>query len=74
MLKPGVRFRDYVVVRELGGGGMSYVWLAKKLDTNENFVVKEPIIREDDLQSTRLNIEKIRHEAKVLRFLGIGIL
>ncbi|MGC8542568.1 MAG: FHA domain-containing serine/threonine-protein kinase [Vulcanisaeta sp.] len=69
MLKPGIKFRDYVVVRELGGGGMSYVWLARRLDSGEHFVVKEPIIREDDLQSTRLNIEKIRHEARVLKIL-----
>ncbi len=69
MLRPGIKFKDYVVVKGLGGGGMSYVWLAKRLDSGEYFVVKEPIIREDDLQSTKLNIEKIRHEAKVLRIL-----
>lgn len=69
MLRPGIKFRDYLVVKGLGGGGMSNVWLAKRLDTGDLFVVKEPIIKENDLQSTRLNIEKIRHEAKVLKIL-----
>ncbi len=67
VLRPGVKFMDYVVVKGLGGGGMSYVWLTKRLSSGELFVVKEPIIKEEDDQVTKINIEKIRHEANVLR-------
>lgn len=53
----------FFVVRRLGVGGMSVVWLARSREGGL-VAVKEPRL---DVGNVRLNIAKLRHEALVLR-------
>jgi len=56
----GGRYRVYKLYKI---GGMSKVWLARDLETGQTVVVKEPRLD----QNVILNVEKIRHEAHVLK-------
>ncbi len=63
ILKPGIKFAGkYVIIKQLRVGGMSCIWLARS-DENFYVVVKEPRLD----SNVEINIEKIRHEAKVLK-------
>lgn len=62
ILRPGVKFGDYEVVRQLSRGGMSVVWLVRN-SRGEYYAAKEPAPWGD----VSTNITKIRFEGYILR-------
>jgi len=56
----------FLVRKKLATGGMSHVWLAEDVATGAPVVIKEPKI-EADQAATRVYVEKLKHEVKVLR-------
>ncbi len=59
----------YRVIRLLGEGGMSRVWLAEDLSSGRYVVIKEPRIEEN----AGVNIRGVVREVEVLkRLMGIG--
>lgn len=62
ILKPGARFWEYEVVRLIGEGGMSRVWLVRD-SLNNYYAAKEP----RPGGHIAVNISKIRFEALILQ-------
>jgi WD40 repeat protein/tRNA A-37 threonylcarbamoyl transferase component Bud32 len=68
-LPPGSRFAGYVIIKELGRGGMGIVYQARQLSPEREVALK--VIRTDRLAELpageqRLWLERFRHEAQVV--------